>query len=330
MSIQNLFPLPSGEIDYDILVGFSACQENILRGARIERDNRGNAFQAKHMTKYKSVVGGTSFDIAYAMSQTFGKKPFLVYSVAADGNEPARQFIVPEITNIGIASHPLPCRHGSSIGTVIIEDGLDPIIWSSKPGYNTLPTNTIEDLVKKNDPSIIIMSGIMPEEVELAEAAFIARPEAIKILNPRQELIAERSLFARLCFQNPFLSINHQELSIFLGKRIPENGVTQDHLQILHDALNVDKIIVTCNECGAIFSAHEKSIWHPTPVRRFGEPVDKTGAGDAFLSGVVAAILADVPSLEEMMRWGATMAGLKVLHTGGASVPSPKEFKEAL
>lgn len=332
MSIQKLFPLPSGDVDYDVFIGYSGCLEYFIHAPCIERDERGNAVTTKNSVDVEPCVGGTSFNMAVALKTTFERKAFLAYSIGSSDNkmDGARDIVINRITDMGLDSHPLPFRKATSIAFVVAEHSREPVIYSYKPGSRKLATDKARDLVRNNDPSVIIMSGIMPEEVEMAEAAFAARPEAIKILNPRPELIAERTLFTRLCRMNPLLFINHQELGLYRGQRIPEDGVHQDQLDLLHDQLGTDKIIVTCNECGAVFSAREDRLWYSVPIRRFGRPVDKTGAGDAFLSGVVAAILEDVSTLEEMMHWGATMAGLKVRRVGGASVPEPREFQEAL
>jgi ribokinase len=57
------------------------------------------------------------------------------------------------------------------------------------------------------------------------------------------------------------------------------------------------------------------------------ETVDTTGAGDAFIAGIVAA-LGRGP--EEAARWGSAAAGLTVQHLGGRPRLTPEAVEKAV
>ncbi len=327
--MSALFPVPQKTEGTQVLVGFSVCFEVITRCGVVPRNSRCRPMISKILTvSRQEYVGGTSYDVAVATEGTFGLKSFLVGSVAANSNELERQFIVSQIEDMGIPFHPLTVRTATSVGNIIIEGDEDPFIYSFKPGYQRTPISEVRDLVKSQQPSIVVATGVMPEEIEMVETMFSVHPDIPRFLNPRAELIKEPTFFARALRLNPIVFINHEELGIFLHQEIPEGGVTREHTMKLHE-LGAHVIIVTCNESGAVMSIGNQSELLKQPARRFGKPVDKTGAGDSFLSGCIAAIF-DGKDAREILHYGATAAGLKVLREGGANVPNAQEFSNAL
>ena len=316
------------ERKFDIIVGFSICQEEVIRYDTIPRDENDKPLMSKIPVSSNHYIGGTAFDIAILL-QTLGLKVKLLATVGQDEEGPGRQFIERRLKKYTkIPYHLLPVRRGTSAARIVIEKGFDPIILSKKTGYLNIPIEEVREQAKKANPALMIASGVMPEEIPMVEAMFNVRPEAPCFLNPRPELLKERSLFGKLLKLNPFIFLNHQELGVYLDTDIREDGVTKEIVSQFHEA-GADNVIVTCNEQGAIFSSEPLKLWIQQPIIRFDEPVDKTGAGDSFLAAVIAAVLKK-KSPEEMMLWGATMAGLKVLREGGANVPSLAEFEGAL
>lgn len=319
---------PDATSGIDLMVGFSICYEIVSRCDSVLRDNHGRPLRSKiPVTSRHRYPGGTSFDIAVA-SKMFGLKPHLVASVSEDPKELERQFIVGEIENMGLSFRPLTVKSHTSVGNIIIEGDCDPIILSSKFKYIRSATTAVEEETKALQPAMVVATGLMPEETEMAEAMFTAAGTVPRVLNPRMELIEASAYFLRLLKFNPLVFINHEELGKAIDCVLPEDGVRREHFARLHE-LGADAIIVTCNESGAAMSIRSQDFWYTQDARRFGSPIDKTGAGDSFLSGTIAAIFAG-KNPEEMLRWGATCAGLKVLREGGSNVPSLEDFKNAL
>ncbi|MBI5037551.1 MAG: carbohydrate kinase family protein [Candidatus Kerfeldbacteria bacterium] len=312
----------------DLIVGFSICYEIVSRYEFVQRDGRGRPLRSKiPVTSRHRYPGGTSFDVAVA-SKMFGLKPHLMASVSEDTKELERQFIIGEIENMGLSFHPLTVKSHTSVGNIIIEGEFDPIILSSKFKYIRSATTAVEQETKALQPAMVVATGLMPEETEMAEAMFTAAGTAPRVLNPRMELIEANAYFTRLLKLSPLVFINHEELGKAIDCTLPEDGVRREHIDRLHE-LGADAVIVTCNESGAVMSIRSQDYWHTQDARRFGTPIDKTGAGDSFLSGCIAAIF-NGKNPDEMLRWGATCAGLKVLREGGSNVPSLEDFKNAL
>ncbi len=314
----------------EVMVGFSICYEVVSRFDAIPRDAHGKPQKSKiPVIARHRYPGGTSFDIAVAAGDTFGLTVHLVASVSQEPDELERQFIVGEIENKNISFHPLTVKSHTSVGNIIIEGDHDPVILSSKFKYVRSATAAVTDETKAKRPAMVVATGLMPEETEMAEAMFnTAGMVAPRILNPRMELIEADAYLARLLKMNPLVFINHEELGRIINQTLPENGVRREHLERLHQ-LGADAVIVTCNESGAVMSVKSQDFWHTQDARRFGKPIDKTGAGDSFLSGVIAGIFEGLPP-DQLLYYGATCAGLKVLREGGSNVPSAEDFKKAL
>ncbi|MCH7493062.1 carbohydrate kinase family protein [Patescibacteria group bacterium] len=311
----------------DVVVGFSICEEELMHTAPLPRDAYGFIKQSKIPMTCPHYLGGTSFDIAVLL-HNLGYNIQLMATVGKDESGPGRLFVERLLKEYKFPYHLFPVRDGTSAARIHIERGRDPIIFSHKTPYLSFPLNEIKQLTKKWRPAVVVASGVMPEEVPMVEAMFEAHPSAFRILNPRAELTKEQTPFERLLKLNPLVCLNHQELSMCIGVDISEDEVTKEKVDQMHEK-GVDAIIVTCNEHGSILSYPKHKLWIHQSVIRFGEPVDKTGAGDSFIAAVIAAIF-EGKNAEEVMLWGATMAGKKVLLEGGSNVPTDEDFKQGL
>ena len=324
--MKHIATIPK-ERGIDVLVAFSICYENLMRTSRIPRDANFLALNTKIKTTSAHYLGGTSFDIAVLLHK-LGYNIQLMATVGQDEEGPGRTFVERRLKKYEFPYLLLPVRRGTSSAQVWIERGHDPIIFSHKTPYLNFPLEEIKKKTQKWKPGVVVASGVMPEEVPMVEALFEAHPDAFCILNPRAELTAEPTLFERLLKLNPLVCLNHQELGSCIGIDVSENDVNEDIVGMMHDK-GVNTIIVTCNEHGSVLSSRSNQLWIKQSVIRFGTPIDKTGAGDSFLAAVIYAIFKG-KTAEDAMRWGATMAGLKVLREGGSNVPSAEEFKQAL
>lgn len=325
--MKHLIGLPPNFL-YHAVVGFSICKETIINHAPLQRDTDGRLLVTKIPAIVDNCVGGTSYDVALALKKTFDFNVKLVASVGKDPHGPDRSYILNHVPEQDLEFEALDVRDGTSVGTIIIEDGKPPYILSYKTRYVEYPIDTVKRHVELSKPAITLATGVMAEEANMVHALFTANRQAPSILNPRIDLITSRREFHEILQETSILILNHEELAAYYSQTIMENEVTQESLKPLHDA-GVRWIIVTCNEHGAILSCPSHNLWIHQPRIQFGEPEDKTGAGDSFLSAVVAALLNDKPPTE-VMRWGAVMAGLKVRRRGGANIPTKEEFSQAL
>lgn len=317
--IKCLYPLTEDK-KYDILVGLSVCEELIVRP------------QGGSLTKEDSLIdrqiGGTSFNIALAAKKVFGLNVKLMGSLGSGPKQIGRSFVEPAVTSHGIDFHPLPVRKGTAIGIIRLRPNRPPKIYSCKPAYISMPIDEVASQTSLSQPAICVASGVMKEETPLIEAMFKASPKSLRILNPRGSLIKSSNDFTRLLKKTHILMINHEELSLFLGEDIPEDGVRQKQIQRLHQ-IGVPTVIVTCNAHGAVLSHAPEKLWLTQPVVPADNVIDTTGAGDSFLSGVVAAIARKKPP-QAMLKSGATLASLVVRRQGGSNLPSLEQFKDEL
>lgn len=320
--MKNIFKLPA-EFRYHALVGYSICEEIIIRP--IETDGpQLSKLDAPH-TRY---VGGTSLVVANALKRAFGLNVKLIASVGKDQYGPGRQYVETHTSNLGIDFHPLPVRKGTSTGTIVIEKGKRPQIYSDKTKYLDFPLDEVINQTQLAQPAMKVATGIMAEEAELVQTMFQATPHGIRILNPRASLLKSHEILNPLLSMTDIIAMNHEELGVWLDEIVEGHAVTKAQVQKLHD-LGVQAVIITCAEHGAVLSVKHGDLFLTQPVRRFGPAVDTTGAGDSFLAAVIAAIIQG-KSPEEMMHWGATLAGLKVRKEGGANVPTREEFEKAI
>jgi fructokinase len=89
--------------------------------------------------------------------------------------------------------------------------------------------------------------------------------------------------------------------------------------------------VVTLGADGAYASATEAAPWGPGEVRHDGfavEPVDATGAGDAFTAGVVRA-LADGGGLGEALAFAGAVAAVATTDAGAMTALPTREAVEA-
>lgn len=312
-------------MSYDVMTGFSVNKETTVFHPPRERG------RTKYRARITHSVGGTSADIAFSMKNTFQREVMLIAGIGQDPSGPGRIYIQSHLVDAGIDLIFLPQKFGTSEAVVSIEEGEsvsvgDPVIDGHKTEWMELPVDEVRRHVELCRPRIAIASGVISEEVPLVEALLSSNAEH-RILNPREDLIRDPEAFPRVARCADTLFINHEELGGFHATRFAEDRVSREEIKPLFD-LGPSTIIVTCNRHGAHYLDREGNYLFQPPID-FGEPIDKTGAGDSFLSGFVAGKLKGLPP-KECLRWGATLAGLKILKIGGTTVPSMREFFDHL
>jgi len=129
------------------------------------------------------------------------------------------------------------------------------------------------------------------------------------------------------------LKMNEGEWTFLTGK--PVESLTQETAAVFFDK-GVRVLAVTCGEKGAVLLSRDGLVKCPAlPV----DVVDTTGAGDAFMSGMLSVICQslragdnlarfDLVRLETMGRWGNVTAALSCTKTGG--IPSLPESKQVI
>jgi sugar/nucleoside kinase (ribokinase family) len=300
---------------YDAMVIPSVCLEESIEFPNDER--------TKVTARVTQTVGGTSLQIAFGLTSLFGWQVKLIGTVG-DGNEPTRDFVSQGIQNLGLDAMIIPCREGTSVGHVLLPEGGPYRILSCKPPYKRLPIDEVRQQLEICQPRFRIASGVVPQEAELIQALFSQPNGSQRVLNPRRELVAASDLINPLLFETDILYLNHEELSVLIGREMAENEVAFEHLQPIHER-GPKIVVVTCNEHGAVLSAANGQCYHQ-PIIDCGPVEDKTGAGDSFLTAFLYA-LDERRSFEECLIWGIAMSGFKVCRIGGINLPSRQEVE---
>ena len=124
-----------------------------------------------------------------------------------------------------------------------------------------------------------------------------------------------------------FITPNETEAAALVGRPVGSTGEAQIAARILRDR-GVLNVVVTLGGQGVFVSgeAYEGLV----TAFATGKLVDRTGAGDAFNGGFIAA-LAGGSGLREAARFGCAVAGISVTRPGAArSVPHRAEVDTLL
>lgn len=106
-----------------------------------------------------------------------------------------------------------------------------------------------------------------------------------------------------------------------------DHADVHDLLARLH-ALGPSKVVVTDGPDGAYAADGEEHLWMPTYPDP-GPPVERTGAGDAFASTLVAALVRG-ETFRTALRWAPVNAMSVVQRVGGQAGLLPRAQLEAL
>jgi 1-phosphofructokinase family hexose kinase len=115
------------------------------------------------------------------------------------------------------------------------------------------------------------------------------------------------------------LKVNAEELGAALGRELATPADALDAAERLRVA-GIALVVVTLGARGAVAAGPDgRFIATPPPIR----PVSTIGSGDAFLAGLLAALLRDEP-LPDALRLAVACGGVNALHIGGGVAPLPE------
>jgi ribokinase len=160
-----------------------------------------------------------------------------------------------------------------------------------------------------------IPTGIVFRSIEIANDAGVP-----VLLNPAPAIALPNEIYSRIDYLIP----NEIEASILSGVEVKDIASAEKAAGILLDR-GVKTVIITLGANGAFLASGNNR--HAIPAMKIN-PVDTTGAGDAFIGGFAAAIVEGKP-LEEALHY-ATAAGALAATKAGAqsSLPSRQELEQ--
>ncbi len=296
----------------DIVVGFSVNPE--LTWTDVPPLEHGQKLPAQA----DFFISGTSYNVARAMKRC----DIRAHLIGAVGrNDPVNGVVEETLKAQGIPYILLEAREKTPLASV--EPQMERRL-SFKPPIVEVDREAVRNVVVRADPQFQIVTGLMPDpkEIELAEV-LLTQNGGTRVLNPRRALTAERDLFVRVAQSADWVFMNRVEAADFL--RRPSDQLVLKDLRKFLD-LGLKLAVVTLDKDGAMVVTDDLAL--QVPPYNHGEKIDAIGAGDCFLSFIVASIMRGCDK-EEALRRAAVAAGIKVTRLGSANVPSWQEVLEA-
>jgi ribokinase len=203
----------------------------------------------------------------------------------------------------------------SGTAAIIVDDEARNCILVVPGANGTLTPQDVRDAESAIRSARVLLCQLEVPTESVLEAFRIARAAKVRtILNPAPaaELAEELLRLTDICVPN------ESELELLAGRSV---GATQEIEAAARKIIGrgPPTVLVTLGERGVLIVTEDASEHVPSfPV----EPVDTTGAGDAFI-GALAVFLAEDRILLQAVRWASAAAALSVTKLGAqASFPS--------
>lgn len=249
-----------------------------------------------------SQIAGTAPNVATGLAR-MGKKTAIISNMGKDGT---RLLALETLKNENVST--------KYIHEVPGEQSATSVVLNFK-GEKTLLTSHIRHAYRLPKPMskpkwIFVTEMGLGYEILYRQVVALAKNDGIKIaLNPGSIQITERKKFLLdLIRYTDVLFVNLEE-----AQRITEEKSLEiHHLATSLYKMGAKQVIITDGKNGAY--AFEGKHLHFCPIFP-GRLVEATGAGDAFSTGYIGALMNDLPH-KEALRWGAVNSASVIGHVG--------------
>ena len=194
---------------------------------------------------------------------------------------------------------------------------------SVDPGTNMIVT---EEEIKKCEPAIkcadVVLVQLENNLSAINQVIDIANNNnAFTILNPAPFQPVSDKLLSKVDLLTP----NETEAYLLTGQKITDKESAEYAADYLHQK-GVKKIIITMGAKGSLLSDHSTKTWIPCfPAN----PVDTTGAGDAF-NGALAAQIANGQNIKQAALFSSAFAAVSVEYIGAACMTTYQQAIERM
>lgn len=194
---------------------------------------------------------------------------------------------------------------------------------SVDPGTNMIVT---EEEIKKCEPAIkcadVVLVQLENNLSAINQVIDIANNNnAFTILNPAPFQPVSDNLLSKVDLLTP----NETEAYLLTGQKITDKESAECAADYLHQK-GVKKIIITMGAKGSLLSDHSTKTWIPCfPAN----PVDTTGAGDAF-NGALAAQIANGQNIKQAALFSSAFAAVSVEYIGAACMTTYQQAIERM
>lgn len=222
------------------------------------------------------------------------------------GNDEAGRGIAAELrrNRVDTAYVTVDRRHATNYSTVLNFRGERTILVYHAPRRYVLPRLASSFLV------YLTSMGESWERIAAPLLRYLRRGSALLAFNPGTHQLASGTAALRpVLARCDVLLVNREEAAHLLGSR---PAVTPQKLLAGLSALGPKTIVVTDGPAGS-YALHDHDAWF---MRAYPKPaVERTGAGDAFSTGFLAALVYG-QGIAEALRWGTFNAGSVVQQVG--------------
>jgi 1-phosphofructokinase len=227
------------------------------------------------------------------------------------------QFVRDRLADDSIPTDFVEADGPTRLNTSAIADGVEYKLNHDGPVADDDDIEAIVEVVRRRDPDTVVVGGSLPPGVTTdAVDAIAAAGEWETIVD------MDGPQLTALAGQYALCAPNDVELADALGRELPTVEACAEAAQTFR-AEGFDRVLASLGDAGALLVTESTTL--------FAEPletdvVDTVGAGDALLSGVVAA-WADGADDELALRTGVALATL-VVGRAGPTVPDREAVRE--
>lgn len=206
----------------------------------------------------------------------------------------------------------------TGVAVILSADGGDNLIAVASGANAGISPGEVERAVRSLQPKVVLLSLELGDDAVLAAAAAAGTAGALLVLNPAPYRPIARQLAPAAAVITP----NQGEAEELLGGPIDAGDLIE---RARSAGLGAADLVITLGDRGAGRLSGDEFINYPAkPV----EPVDTTGAGDAF-NGVLAASLSHGHEIDAAVRRAVAAGTLATLSLGGRAARASKEEVEA-
>lgn len=283
----------SGSIAYDRIMDFPDKFANHILPEKLHILNV--CFLVNHL---EEKFGGTAGNIAYSLS-LLGEKPIILSTVGNDFEKYKHWMEKHGLSLEGIKV----VKDVPTASAYIMTDRKDNQITAFNPGAMNFSTNGDSASIIEQECLAIVSPGNL-EDMQKYPAIY--RKKGIPfIFDPGQNIPAfSGDQLKDMIKGSKSLIVNDYELSLVM------DSTGLDKAQLLE---LTDSIVTTLGDAGSRISFDEQEI--EVPAVQVENPVDPTGAGDAFRSGFLKGLIQS-KSIVEAAKMGSTCASFSVEHLG--------------
>lgn len=266
----------------------------------------------------RTIPGGKGANQATAAAR-LGRRTAMVGCV---GDDDAGRQLERSLTDAGVDTRHLATAPDTATGTALITvaaDGDNAIVVSPGANARVSPDAVVDAAVVHDAPAVLLQLEIPLESVTAAAR----RATGIVLVNPAPAPAG--ALPTELIAATDVLMPNETELAVLTGV---DPAAALDHLADAARSLDVEHVVVTLGARGALIVGEHDAELVPAPTV---QPIDTTGAGDAFCAALADGLLDHPGDVVAAARWAVQVGAATTLRPGAApSLPTRGEVAARL